>query len=153
MPNFKIRRKRKKPLPEPQKDEVETPAEITEVETPDDGLTLDEHFDELQLEKEPHFPKKPRETPVYQQERPVRRHNHTTFTGYPSKPVQYNAPYPYRQPVRTPYLGQPRMQTPPNRPQQLKGRRQMRFRSHYGFNGEYYDTQTKARMLLNTCFG
>ena len=138
--------------------EVVSEPEVVEVKKEDDAMTevdsdsemtMDECFEQLRLTKEP-------SPDVY--EPPVKKRiiSHVSPTRrvrYDPKPVRYpDNRYTYKG-LRNQYLGQPSMPVPPRAPRKLKGRAKMRFRSHYGLNGEYMDTQSKAHLLLHSCFG
>ena len=141
MPNFKIRRKKRDPEPEPVVTEVAEPAQPSAEE--DDAL-IDECLGEIR-ESTPQYTPPPRQ---YQRKPHQRNPYPVRFADPPVEPVEYYPPSAYHTPERRQYIGQPSMRVPPNKPMPLQGRRKIRFRSHYGMDGDQLDTHTKSRLLL-----
>lgn len=153
MPNFKVRRKSKPPAPVVQKmEEMQIASEGSDA-TSDSSDSFSDTPSTMEVETKP---QKQATQEYYEYQEPERR----TYQQQPPRPARRNAIYgatpmrgPYRASPRNPYLGQPRSLNPPNNPRGKGGRRKMQFRSHYGPNGDYLDTHTKARLLLSSCFG
>lgn len=153
MPNFKVRRKTKPPASKPKQME-DKHVEFEEPESVSDSSdSFSDTLSAMEVETEP---QKQATQEYYEYQQPKRQ----TYQKQPPRPARRNAIYgatpmrgPYRTPPRTQYVGQPRSLNPPNNPRRVNGRPKMQFTSHYGPNGDYLDTRTKARLLLSSCFG
>lgn len=153
MPNFTIRRKKKKVVePAPEKQPEPDPPE--ESEESFDSVLEDRFVDDLLDEaKEEIEPPEPVRRPHYPPQRRVHFQEPVNPAARPPRPVQqYRQPVPLNQ-LADPYRRKPTMADPPRQRSRGRAREKFRYSTHYGMNGGVLDTHTKARMLYTHCFG
>ena len=146
MPNFRIRRKKREPEPVPQKQEdqsTEEPSVPMQEDSVESEMSLEECFEDLNLKKRTEEYRPP----------PRRVVPRANYERHPPRPVQYPEPTTYAPRRYAPYPPRPSMRIPQRPPQKIGHRNKIVYSSHYGLNGEYLDTQTKASLLLRSCFG
>lgn len=153
MPNFTIRRRRK-PQPEPEPSpppEEEEKIDDTEMDaSSDEDEYLDRAIADLKkvsisdnVETMPHSPAK--SEPRYSE--PSRNEYR------PTKNEQHRSQYTQRRRMNDPYRRNPTMDYQKPMSKHRRGGSKIRFNSHYGLDGEYLDTRTKAALLYRHCFG
>ena len=129
------------PEPEDEASEYSSSESFQETEPPTEAIR------DLRVDDQP----KPRpQTHFERRADPVRR---TTFAQPLTEhvPQQQNRRYHVPKPSRQ--LGRPRSIEYEKPLENRYGRPKMRWGSHFGPNGAYMDTQTKARLLYSNCFG
>ena len=146
MPNFRIRRKKREPEPVPQKQEdhiMEEPSEPMLEDSVESEMSIEECFEDLNLRKRQNDYRVP----------PRRVVSRANYERHPPKPVEYPEQTTYAPRRYAPYPPRPSIRIPQRPPQKIGQRNKIQYRSHYGPGGEYLDTQTKADLLLRSCFG
>ena len=150
MRKIRISRRRKAeepsaPTPAPPTEEAaseySSSESIAETEPPTEQIANLQVRDEPKPRKQVHFEASP--APVRRQQLhdtppTVARHRRPPPPGplrrqrslYDPRPIQYEKPL-----------------------EQIFGRPRLKFRSHYGANGDLLDTQTRSRILYKSCFG
>ena len=162
MPNFTIRRRRKKveqPEPTPKAEEMKIDETEEYMSESSDSVAIDQAMSDLKVTPL----KKEQRQPQYQQREVQRRPTNQHYRPQYQKPanvVQQNpkpTSYPNRNPTRphipNQYQRKPTMAIHNPRHRNKRGGPSMRFSSHYGAGGEHLDTRTKSIMLYNHCFG
>ena len=156
MPNFKIRRKRREPVPPPQPAPVKE-EKIDDTEMEEEAVSSDTEIAEAMDRMG--FDKQPRNVPVPQKVRKVGFKKAPPPQQRPivTRPVQNLAPkrqdYRSLHHITDPYRRNPTMQyaKPPRK--NSRGVAKLRYNSHYGLGGEHLDTRTKSTLLYHHCFG
>ena len=129
------------PAPEDAASEYSSSESIPETEPPT------EQFANLNTHPEP----VPRKQVHFEATQPtVRRHE---LYGQQTRPARQRMPAPLAPPRRMLSARDPRPIQYEKPLEQVFGRPKLKFRSHYGANGDYLDTQTRSRILYNSCFG
>ena len=166
MPNFTIRRKKKKvSLPEP-KPVQPPPQPVYQEEKIDEGEEfmsesdseeyIEAALNKLKMTEQKNRPQNPPPVQSRPQYPPQKQPHYPQRANLaPQRPVtdQYAKHFGPTKNIRDPYRRKPTMRNPYSRPQQKKRSTKIRFRSHYGAGSEHLDTRTKALMLYSHCFG
>ena len=169
MPNFTVKRRRRtNPTPQPKVEpvEVEDSKESDEMEV--DIASEDEQYieDAINDLKETNITS---DHPITPQNTPQNNISHSQPQYYQEhrpqyqKQTTYATPEQYIQPsllkrstqsrINDPYRRKPTMQRPYRGARSGRGGGRLRYRSHYGLEGEHLDTQTKSYLLYTHCFG
>ena len=153
MPNFTIRRKKKKVVePAPEILPEPAPTEVSESEDFDsaEDRYIDDVLDEAKEEIEP---QRPVRQPRYEPQRRVHFQEPVNPARRPPMPVQqYRKPAPLSH-LADPYRREPTMACAPRERPRGRGRQKFRYSTHYGIDGDVLDTRAKASMLYTHCFG
>ena len=162
MPNFTIRRRRKKveekPAPVETQEEKHDSAEEYMSESSDE-VAIDEAMRDLKVTPLDRTPKRPQSrrsepppAPRQQYNRPHYQKPATVDRKVPNRATYLN-PEPTRAHIPDQYQRKPTMAIQNPRSKTRRGGSRLRFSSHYGTGGEHLDTRTKSIMLYNHCFG
>ena len=153
MPRFQIKRKTQKPDPEPVPEEKVDDTEMSfesASDTSSESEPLEGQMQALKMMAEPKPERKVHFEPPKQAPQELRR---TTVAQQQPNPVRFaNAFGRYPSP-RPQQLRQPRPMDIPRPSKLTNGSQKLKFRTHYGPNGDYMSTQDKARQLYYSCFG
>ena len=162
MPNFTIRRRRKKvedpkPTPEP----VETKVDETEeyMSESSDSAAIDQAMSDLKvtpLQKQQRQPQyQPREAQPVQHKQYYRPQYQkpANIVRQQPKPASYPNRNPTRPHIPNQYQRKPTMAIHNPRSKSKRGGSSMRYSTHYGYGGEHLDTRTKSVLLYNHCLG
>ena len=162
MPNFTIRRRRKKveekPAPvETREEKIDSAEEYMSDDS--DGAAIDEAMRDLKVTPLERTPKRPQSrrsepppAPRHQYNRPHYQNPANVVRKRPNH-ATYANPKPTRPHIPDQYQRNPTMAIQNPRSKTRRGGSKLRFNSHYGTGGEYLDTHTKSLMLYNHCFG
>ena len=162
MPNFTIRRRRKKveekPAPvETQEEKIDSGEEY--MSDSSDSAAIDNAMRDLKvtpLERTPKRPHSRRSEPPHAPQRQYTRPHYQNPANVVNK-VPTRATYPNPKPTRPhipdQYQRKPTMAIQNPRSKTRRGGSRLRFSSHYGTGGEHLDTRTKSIMLYKHCFG
>ena len=162
MPNFTIRRRRKKveekPAPvQPQEEKNDSVEEY--MSDSSESVAIDEAMRDLKITPLDRTPKRPQSRRSEPPSAPVRQYNrpHYQNPATVDRKVPNHATYRYPKPTRPripdQYQRKPTMPIQNPRSKTRRGGTKLRFSSHYGTHGEHLDTRTKSVMLYNHCFG
>ncbi len=161
MPNFTIRRRRKKveqpqPTPKPEEKKIDETEEYMSESS--DSVAIDQAMSDLKVTPL----KKEQKQPQYQQREAQHRPSNQYYHPQYQKPTnvvqqtQKTASYPNQNPTRphipNQYQRKPTMAIHNPRSKNRRGGPSMRFSSHYGAGGEHLDTRTKSILLYHHCF-
>ena len=153
MPNFTIRRRRKpqaepKQTPPPMEEEKVDESEMDA--SSDEDEYLDKAIADLRKttisDKDETMPQSPARSEAHYSE-PARNEYR------PTRNDQYRPHYAQPRRMNDPYRRNPTMDYQKPTSKHRRGGAKIRFKSHYGVDGEYLDTQTKAALLYTHCFG
>ena len=166
MPNFTVKRRRRNkapPQPEVEPVEPEESKESDEIEV--DVTSEDERYIEAaihDLKQTQITPNPPHNTPQteyyysqpqsYENTDPHYENQTTVATPEQYIPPSLPTPAPQRR-INDPYRRKPTMERPNRGARSGRGGGRLRYRSHYGLEGEHLDTQTKSYLLYTHCFG
>lgn len=182
MPNFTIRRRKKKEQPQEQKpptqqpqrqiqrpqrpqvqptrprpppaEEKVDPYEETIIESSDEEY-IDRAMSDLQIERPRNEPQKqhmPKRQPQYRPQTQPQYQERTNVVQQRPNMNKYDQHFGPTPSIRNPYNRKPTMPIHNPRHKRKVGVPKMRFRSHYGTGSEHYDTRTKSYLLYNHCF-
>ena len=162
MPNFTIRRRRKKveeapPEVAPAEEKIDNTEEYMSESS--DETAIDDAMRDLNIQPAPRTQSRPQyrqSEPPPVPKRDYTRPQYQNPTNVARQPTKY-ASYPQRNPTR-PHIPNQYQRTPTMAIQNPRSKRKgggtrLRFNSHYGTGGEHLDTHTKSLMLYNHCFG
>lgn len=153
MPNFTIRRRRK-----PQAEPKQTPPSMEEEKidesemdaSSDEDKYLDKAIADLKKvsisDKDETMPQSPARSEARYPERSRNEYR-------PTRNDQYRPHYAQPRRLNDPYRRNPTMDYQKPTSKHRRSGAKIRFKSHYGVDGEYLDTQTKAALLYTHCFG
>ena len=153
MPNFTIRRRRK-PQPEPEHSPAPEEEEKIDESEMDASSDEDEYLDKAIADlkkvsisdKEETIPQSPAKSEARYSERSRNEYR-------PTRNAHYQPQYVKPRRMNDPYTRNPTMDYEIPKSKHRRGGTKIRFKSHYGVDGEYLDTQTKAALLYTHCFG
>ena len=153
MPNFTIRRRRK-PQPEPEPSsppEEEEKIDDTEMEASSDE---DEYLDKAIADlKKVSFSDQDETMPQSPARSEARSSEPSRNEYQPTRNEHYRPQYTQQRRMNDPYRRNPTMDYQKPSSKHRRGGTKIRFNSHYGLDGEYLDTRTKAALLYTHCFG
>ena len=161
MPNFTIRRRRKK-VPERQvapkhtEEKIDEAEEIASIESEDSLIesTISE-LKETKLDRTrtvpQHYENTPQRRPIAQNNRPQRQ-NLTRFATQTQNPASYQNCFATPRHIPNQYTRKPTMQRHVPNSRTKCGGAKLIYRSYYGAGGEHLDTRTKSILLYNHCF-
>jgi len=153
MPNFTIRR-RKKTAPEPVAEKEPEPAQPEESESSSEPESEETLMDRVVPEAQKPVPvAQPQRQPQYP---PQRRVHFEQPEKVARRPPTYVPQQPRQADLRrmaNPYLRKPTMPVPPRSRSRQSKRMKFHYSTHYGVGGDVLDTQAKANLLYNHCFG
>ena len=161
MPNFTIRRRRKKveeapPQVAPAEEKIDNTEEYMSESS--DETAIDDAMRDLKVAPAPrrenrpqYVQRRPQVVPKQEYYRPQYQNQANVVRQNP-KPASYQYPNQGRPHIPDQYQRKPTMQIANPRSKTKRGGAKLRFNSHYGADGEHLDTRIKSNLLYHHCF-